>query len=90
MKIILIDGEKITDISLLHKQFSDTLSFPDYYGNNLDALYDMLSERTEKIVVILVNSGALKSNIGDKADAFLKLMKDIENQKENICFIKGL
>lgn len=42
--------EKIIDCSTirtkedLHRLFRETLSFPEWYGNNLDALYDCLTE----------------------------------------------
>ena len=44
--------EKIIDCSTirtkedLHRLFRETLSFPEWYGNNLDALYDMLGAET--------------------------------------------
>ena len=44
--------EKIIDCSTirtkedLHRLFRETLSFPECYGNNLDALYDCLTECT--------------------------------------------
>jgi RNAse (barnase) inhibitor barstar len=37
---------------LMHDDFSDTLSFPDYYGRNLDALNDCMSD-----IEIPINSG---------------------------------
>ena len=86
MKIVLIDGNKVTDISLLHKEFSKALDFPKYYGNNLDALYDMLTETTEKIGIIAVNTDLLEENLGDKWKAFKRLMKDIKAEKSNIHF----
>lgn len=43
MKRIVIDSAEATSLSDVHKIFREALSFPDYYGNNLDALYDMLS-----------------------------------------------
>ena len=42
--------EKIIDCSAirtkedLHRLFREALSFPEWYGNNLDALYDCLTE----------------------------------------------
>ena len=47
--------EKIIDCSAirtkedLHRIFRETLSFPEWYGNNLDALYDCLTECTGTI-----------------------------------------
>ena len=42
MKLIL-DGELIKDKESLHKQMEEVLDFPEWYGGNLDALYDCLT-----------------------------------------------
>lgn len=42
----IIDCSKIQTKEDLHRIFRETLSFPDYYGNNLDALHDCLTEVT--------------------------------------------
>ena len=47
MKRALIDGRECRDKQTLHRQLKDQLAFPDYYGNNLDALYDILSTAQE-------------------------------------------
>ena len=44
MNEIIIDGSAIFTSPDLHKALADALSFPDNYGNNLDALYDCLME----------------------------------------------
>ena len=41
---IRIDCTPIRDRSTLHSTLSQGLNFPVWYGNNLDALYDALSE----------------------------------------------
>ena len=42
MKIIEIDGKSIKKDG--HKYLKKVFNFPDYYGNNLDALYDCLTD----------------------------------------------
>lgn len=43
MKEIIIDGRKIQNKEVLHDVLKDKLDFPDYYGRNLDALWDCLT-----------------------------------------------
>ena len=39
-----IDCKTIADGEALHRALAAELSFPEWYGNNLDALYDCLME----------------------------------------------
>ncbi len=42
---IQLDGQKLTgDKTAAHEYLQDIFSFADYYGRNLDALHDCLSE----------------------------------------------
>ncbi len=45
----IIDCSAIHTKEDLHRIFRETLSFPDWYGNNLDALYDCLTEISGKV-----------------------------------------
>ena len=40
----IIDFSGICDAKSIHQTLARTLNFPDWYGHNLDALYDCLSE----------------------------------------------
>ena len=39
----VIDGTKMTERRAAHEEIARAMRFPDYYGHNLDALFDMLS-----------------------------------------------
>ena len=43
MNEIIIDCTAVHGRSDLHQVFAEALSFPEYYGKNLDALYDCLT-----------------------------------------------
>lgn len=45
MKIILENK----DVNWIHEYLKELLDFPDYYGNNLDALYDCLCDMEANI-----------------------------------------
>ena len=75
MKVITMDCRGCVPRSNLHRVFADALAFPDYYGNNLNALYDCLSERTGKPVnLVLLSAGA-----GETADALRKIVHVVED-----------
>lgn len=54
MKVIL-DAKKLTEKQSAHEYLKWMLEFPEYYGNNLDALYDCLTDLCHPTLII-VNS----------------------------------
>ena len=49
---ITLDARKMTEKSEAQKYLREQFSMPDYYGHNLDALYDCLTERDETDIVL--------------------------------------
>ncbi len=50
MNEIVLYGEEMKENP--HEYIKEKLDFPDYYGANLDALYDCLCELPDKIIII--------------------------------------
>ena len=59
-----LDCRKMTDKQAAHAYLKQELSFPEYYGNNLDALYDVLTELGEQTELVLKNWHALTEQLG--------------------------
>lgn len=51
MRTILLDLRTAETIEEVQKRLKEALGFPDYYGGNLDACYDMLTEVAEEICI---------------------------------------
>ena len=51
--MIVLDGRQMTDRAAMHGELKRKLALPDYYGANLDALNDCLSERRERELVVI-------------------------------------
>lgn len=84
MKNIIIDGEKIEDMADIHSIFAGELSFPEWYGNNLDALYDCLTDISEEVTVTLVNRDALFEKLNVRYGRFLKTLEYSAKENENL------
>lgn len=84
MKIVLLDGNVIREAADLHGAFRRSLDLPDYYGNNLDALYDELSTPGEEIGIIAVNTEKLRENLGVRWERFLDLLTRVSEENDRV------
>lgn len=50
VKEVVINCEKLMQKEQAHQYLAELLEFPDYYGKNLDALFDCLTELGEYII----------------------------------------
>ena len=58
-----LDGNLIKE--KVHDYLMEMLDFPDYYGKNLDALYDCLCEIGVETEIILINGDEVSSEMID-------------------------
>ena len=52
MKQITLDGNILADTAKVHDYLKEMLPFPEYYGNNLDALHDCLTDLNDLEITI--------------------------------------
>lgn len=67
----VLDGRAMTDRAAAHAHIKAVLELPEHYGRNLDALYDMLTERAQPTKVILKNADCMKTRLGQYAAALI-------------------
>ena len=53
MKVVILDGTTAPTKEALHEYFARELNFPDWYGGNLDALFDCLTAVSEEVALSL-------------------------------------
>ncbi len=87
MKEIVIDCKNINSRYQLHEKLAESLGFPEWYGNNLDALHDCLTDISEKTEVVLENYSMLKENLDKYAALFEKVITVSTEENENLTFI---
>lgn len=86
---IILNGKDIKDQKDLFITLKKQINNPLFVGNNLDALWDVLSTTKEEIITYLYNIDELTLNLGDYAKSLLKLFKDLkEYNPKNKLYIK--
>ncbi|MCL6350697.1 barstar family protein [Pectobacterium polaris] len=81
MNEVILDGGIIETEPDFHNAMSDLLDFSPYYGRNLDALRDRLSNDVERPVkIIWINSGYSKNCLGERFNKIIQIFEQIKQQ----------
>ena len=74
---VILDFENISSKSSLHQYLKEQLALPEYYGNNLDALHDVLAEKREPVSICICHFDSLKQVLGEYAEVLLQVLQDV-------------
>lgn len=72
----LIDGAVLETRAQLHDALAEQLSLPEYYGRNLDALFDCLTDFREEADIYLLHAEELFAHLGVYADVLQTVLRD--------------
>ncbi len=86
MNRIILDGKKMISREIAHTHMKEKLNAKEYYGNNLDALWDVLSTYDRNVKVEFINIESLIENLGDYGEFIVEVFKDAEKENKNIKF----
>lgn len=84
MKTLVIDGNEIISMMDIHRIFAAELEFPEWYGMNLDALYDCLGDVTDELEIVIKNKAELSENLGISFKKLCGLLGDVCEENGNI------
>ncbi len=90
MKYVMLNGGAILDRATLYNALEKHLGTPEYFGRNLDALNDVLRGEilpAGALTMEILRVDLLRENLGGYADAFLRLLGDIEREDERFRVI---
>ncbi|MBO4473578.1 MAG: barstar family protein [Clostridiales bacterium] len=76
MNIYLLDGKDMTSRDEAYRVIVDTMELPMWFGNNLDALFDCLSDLSKDIAVVFVNTAIAEENLGQYAKRILACFRE--------------
>ncbi|KMZ55581.1 barstar family protein [Dorea sp. D27] len=77
MKEVTLDAGRLCQKEEAHAYLKERLGLPDYYGANLDALYDCLTE-LDGLRVIIYN----RTDIGCYVSKIIEVMQDADVEVE--------
>lgn len=87
MKTCTLYGARIADIDALHAALAEGLGFPAWYGRNLDALYDVLTDIREGVTLTIYDWDALTDTLGEKAAALRRVLQDAGQENPSLTVL---
>ncbi|MDO4489043.1 MAG: barstar family protein, partial [Eubacteriales bacterium] len=87
MRKIILDFYKINTKEAAHDYLAEKLGFPEYYGKNLDALYDCLTEIAEPTAIGFFAPIPDMDRVDVEFLLFIDKVKDVfkEAEQDNDC-----
>jgi len=79
-----LDGRTVQSQEELHKALAEKLRFPEWYGKNLDALFDCLTDLHEETTLRILHIQALREQLGTYTARVLQVLEDAAG--ENVHF----
>ena len=81
---ISLDGLAMDTRKAAHDHLQERFGFPAYYGRNLDALYDLLTEIRTPTRILLWNKNQLLRSLESYGDAMVECFEQAAAENPNI------
>ena len=81
---VVLDGGAVADMADLHRRLAELLAFPAWYGNNLDALFDALTDIKEETELMITDSETLLARLGSRGTALSRVLTRAENENKSL------
>ena len=81
MNHFILDFGEVKTLLELHQNLKEVFSLPDYYGNNMDALWDCLSCcYNETTTIELRNLDVLRKRLEQTVQTMLEVFQDLHDE----------
>ena len=84
MKTIIIDCRRCKTKEETHRYLAKKLCFPPYYGNNLDALNDVLTSWEEPVCFRIRYPSSIKNNLGRYGETLIRVFENAALENRNL------
>lgn len=83
-KEYLVDLSDVTTRETLHDALEKALPLPEYYGRNLDALFDALTSLPEPCTILFANVSEARAAIPDYIERLREMCRDVQWENRNV------
>lgn len=80
----IIDCADFETKAAVHTKIKSVLGSEDYIGNNLDALYDVLTSINQNICLSFINLSICREKLGQYCDMLVKVVLDAAHGNKNL------
>lgn len=84
MKLVTLDGAALCSREQVHALLAQELALPTWYGGNLDALYDCLTDLREPVCLRLEHAATLEEALGHWARGLRRVLQDAAQENPNL------
>jgi ribonuclease inhibitor len=89
MNKVTLNGKRMITKEKTHAYLKRKFDFPDYYGRNLDALWDLLSVWDKELLIVIINKADIIENLEGYGNSLLKLFSELDDENRNISVRYG-
>ena len=82
--IVILEGSKMNRREKVHPYLKEKLELPDYYGENLDALWDLLSTDSRNRQIVLTESEEILEGLGNYGEHLLDTLQEAAGENKNL------
>ena len=84
MRTIVLDGAEMTSRQSMHDHLARRLELPDYYGRNLDALYDVFTGELHDVRIFFRGESVAEENLGGYFSMFKTMCQEASEQNPEL------